>query len=173
MPIITRESTAVVTEHLGWTPLTLVDDIINSLGELMYGGVESLENMLMSFPPEVLGFKTPAGTIRDTDDSGAPEWTEDEANEIQKGITQLETLWENAIDSNFDKFEIFVMRNIMAIEPELVPWVRLEHHKDLDFGSLPAAPTSDSMEIDSAQPPPARTATNIPRNPPGEPATAR
>jgi kinetochore protein Mis12/MTW1 len=157
MPQPTPESTAVLAEHLGYTPLTLVDDVINVVNELMYGGVSTLEAGLMSMPPDLLGFKTSQGMIRDTDDDGRTQLTEDEENELQKGVHQLETLWENAVDQNFDKFEIFVMRNLLAIEPDLVPWVRLDHHKDLDL-DLPSADTLDAPNAADTDAPNAATA---------------
>jgi kinetochore protein Mis12/MTW1 len=152
------------------------------VNELMYGGVSTLESGLMSMPPELLGFKTPPGMVRDTDDGGRTQLTEGEANELQKGVHQLETLWENAVDQNFDKFEIFVMRNLLAIEPDLVPWVRLDHHKDLDLelpneeavnvpnvaaspkgadnadNAADAADAADTMDVDN----PATTTTDTP-----------
>ena len=103
--------------------------MINAVNELVYGGIESLENALGKIPPEMLGFHPKPGMIRDTDDDGRPQLEPAEAGEIEKGLHQLETLWETAVDRSFDKFEIFVMRNLLVVEEDLVPWVRLEHHK--------------------------------------------
>ena len=41
---------------------------------------------------------------------------------------QLETLLENTIDKNFDKLEIYTLRNVLTVPEDLVPWVRLEHY---------------------------------------------
>ena len=41
---------------------------------------------------------------------------------------QLETLLESTIDKNFDKLEIYTLRNVLTVPEDLVPWVRLEHY---------------------------------------------
>jgi kinetochore protein Mis12/MTW1 len=41
-----------------------------------------------------------------------------------------------SIDRNFDKFEIYVLRNIFTVRPpELRDWMRLSHYEGLDFSS--------------------------------------
>lgn len=76
-----------------------------------------------------LGFTPPPGTIQDTDDKGNVQFSEKEVEEITKGIHALETLLENGVDKYFDSFELYVLRNILVIKPELVGWVRLAHYK--------------------------------------------
>ena len=53
----------------------------------------------------------------------------DAENELRSGVHKLETLLESAIDKNFDRFEIYVLRNLLMVPEELVPWVRLAHHE--------------------------------------------
>jgi len=125
----TAPSNALLSEHFGYTPLTLVDDVINSVNELVFGAVMSVENALFKMEPESLGFKTAPGMIRDVDDNGKLMLTEEEMGELQNGLHQLETLWTDAVDEAFDKWEIYAMRNIMVVDPNLVPWVQLAHHK--------------------------------------------
>jgi kinetochore protein Mis12/MTW1 len=125
----TASSNALLSEHFGYTPLTLVDDVINSVNELVFGAVISVENALVKMKPESLGFKTAPGMIRDVDDNGKLMLTDEEMGELQNGLHQLETLWTNAVDKAFDKWEIYAMRNIMVVDPKLVPWVQLAHHK--------------------------------------------
>lgn len=49
--------------------------------------------------------------------------------EIEEGLHQLETLLESTIDKNFDKFEIYVLRNILAVPEELAGWIQLKHYE--------------------------------------------
>lgn len=47
-------------------------------------------------------------------------------------MLKLETLMENAVDKNFDKLEIWTLRNVLCLprgEVELARWVRLGHYK--------------------------------------------
>ncbi len=115
-----QTETALLTEHLRYTPLSLVDDIINTVNELSSRAVDAAEEGLLAADPAQLGFpKGKAG-----DDVG-----ERARIEIEEGVHQLETLLEANIDRNFDKFEIIVLRNVLAVHPpELVPWIRLPHY---------------------------------------------
>lgn len=61
-------------------------------------------------------------------------FSEKEAEEISRGVHALETLLENGVDKYFDSFELYVLRNILVVKPELVGWVRLAHHR---VGSAP------------------------------------
>ena len=55
--------------------------------------------------------------------------------EIEEGVLKLETLMENAVDKNFDKLEIWTLRNIFALgrgkgeDEGLGDWVRLGHYE--------------------------------------------
>lgn len=47
-------------------------------------------------------------------------------------MLKLETLMENAVDKNFDKLEIWTLRNVLCLprgEEELARWVRLGHYE--------------------------------------------
>ncbi|PWW80080.1 hypothetical protein C7212DRAFT_159634 [Tuber magnatum] len=122
-------STSLLTEHLRWTPLSLIDDIINTVNALLYQSVSAVETFLLSSPPGLLGFTPPPGTIPDTDGDGNVVYSEKEEEEINKGMHQLETLLENGVDKRFDAFELYVLRNILVVPQDLVGWVRLAHHK--------------------------------------------
>ncbi|KAI5856901.1 Mis12 domain-containing protein [Tricharina praecox] len=142
----TASSNALLSEHFGYTPLTLVDDVINSVNELVFGAVMSVENALFKMKPESLGFKTAPGMIRDVDDNGKLMLTEEEMGELQNGLHQLETLWTDAVDKAFDKWEIYAMRNIMVVDPDLVPWVQLAHHKGIDFTVQPSPENAEDKD---------------------------
>lgn len=88
-----------------------------------------MENGLLSTPPERLGFAhTATESIPDTDADGNVEYPEARL-EIENGLHQLETLLEATVDRVFDKFEIYVLRNILTVPEDLTPWVRLSHHE--------------------------------------------
>ena len=108
---------------------SLIDDIINSINNLIYQAISSLENGLLSTPPERLGFAhTSTESIPDTDADGNVEYPEARL-EIENGLHQLETLLEATVDKAFDKFEIYVLRNILTVPDDLAQWVRLSHYE--------------------------------------------
>ncbi|KAJ3262151.1 hypothetical protein HK104_006775 [Borealophlyctis nickersoniae] len=53
-----------------------------------------------------------------------------EEEEADRGLAATETLFENNLDKQFDQFELYVLRNILAV-PEDVP-IRLPHREGLD-----------------------------------------
>lgn len=58
--------------------------------------------------------------------------------EIENGLHQLETLLESTVDKAYDKFEIYVLRNILTVPEDLISWVRLRHYEVRDTGSCRA-----------------------------------
>ncbi|KAL2006835.1 hypothetical protein VTN00DRAFT_9503 [Thermoascus crustaceus] len=142
-------TTSLLTEHFSYTPLSLIDDIINSINNLIYQAISSLESGLLNTPPERLGFAhaNNSSTIPDTDADGNVEYPEARL-EIENGLHQLETLLEATVDKAFDKFEIYVLRNILTVPEDLLGWVRLGHYEGLQFGnSGPNAPTPESINL--------------------------
>jgi kinetochore protein Mis12/MTW1 len=103
--------------------------VINSVNDLLHSTVDGVEHQLGRLTPNDLGFFSKAGTIRDTDDEGNVLLSQEEEDEIKKGVHKLETLLEAAVDRSFDGFELFVLRNILVVQPELCGWLRLEHHQ--------------------------------------------
>ena len=109
----------------------MIDDIINSINELLYRAVEAVESGLLAAPPSSLGF-APAATAPNgcssvpESKSGNNEVLSPEARfEIENGVHQLETLLESAVDRNFDKLEIYLLRGVFTIPADIVGWVRL------------------------------------------------
>lgn len=79
-------------------------------------------------------------------------------DEISSGTHQLETLLCASIDRNFDKFELYVMRNILCVKPDDRDWLRLGHYEGLSFDNLPTKTPdkgnnnddgADSMDVDT------------------------
>ena len=75
-------------------------------------------------PPGQLGFKPALST----DNQDEPEYPEAK-QEIEEGLHKLETLLTGALDKNFDKFEIYVLRSVLSVPTDLVNWVRLSHYE--------------------------------------------
>lgn len=137
---------------------SLLDEIINSINILADKALTSVETGLLNAPPTSIGFGNLASSTNanskskrkrkqhpdEEDDNGAvsdlsPEQIEDQAHaEIAAGTHQLETLLCTSIDRNFDKFELYVMRNILCVKPEDRDWIRLGHYDGLNFDNLPA-----------------------------------
>lgn len=117
---------------------SLIDDIINSINNLIYQAISSLEHGLLNTPPERLGFAhaNNSSTIPDTDADGNVQYPEAKL-EIENGLNQLETLLEATVDKAFDKFEIYVLRNILTVPEDLVGWIRLGHYEvNPEIGNL-------------------------------------
>ena len=66
-------------------------------------------------------------TSAPADDEG-PEYPEAK-QEIEEGLHKLETLLESTVDKNFDRFEIYVLRNILSVPEDLTGWIRLGHYE--------------------------------------------
>ncbi|RWA03593.1 hypothetical protein EKO27_g11514 [Xylaria grammica] len=126
--------TELLTEHFGHPPVSLIDDIINSVNILAERALNSVEQGLLNAPPAALGFKAPKSQSRQEDAANSPPPAEQARSEVEAGTHQLETLLCASIDRNFDKFELYVLRNIFTVRPlELCNWIRLSHYDGLDF----------------------------------------
>lgn len=79
-----------------------------------------MEKRLFQEQPKAIGFD---------EKDGIDSAEETMRVEIETGTQQLETLLCSNIDRNFDKFELYVMRNILTIQPEDVDWVYLKHYE--------------------------------------------
>lgn len=108
----TMKSTSVLTEHLQYPAVSLVDDIINAVNELMYKCTAAMERYLL-----------------DKSVIDGVDYTE----EIKIGVAKLETLLENSVDKNFDKLELYVLRNVLSIPQDLLDAkvFRLAYQRDL------------------------------------------
>ncbi|MCJ1356617.1 MAG: hypothetical protein MMC33_006612 [Icmadophila ericetorum] len=153
---------ALLTEHFRYTPLVitlnraptapqttsvaLIDDIINTVNSIIYQAIPVLERGLLSQPPQALGFSTShtSGNVlalTDTDGDGNVEYPEEARIEIENGMHQLETLLEATVDKNFDKLEIYYLRNLFSVPEEVLGWVRLRHYENLPLPIPATAPT--------------------------------
>ncbi|KAI9842696.1 MAG: hypothetical protein M1837_006981 [Sclerophora amabilis] len=152
---------ALLTEHFRWTPLSLLDDIINSMNALLYHAVSAVENGLLNAPPASLGFRQDTapsttnkkGPSSETQDTNADQNIDPEQEEalylrakaeIDDGVHQLETLLEATVDKNFDKLELYALRNILTVPEDVAPWVRLGHYENLNFDQTTSHPSADT-----------------------------
>ncbi|EOD47248.1 putative mis12 domain protein [Neofusicoccum parvum UCRNP2] len=145
--------TSLLTEHFRYTPITLIDQIINMINELINRAVDAVEAGLLETPPSRLGFAAKAAaehTIPDTDGEGNPLFPE-ARKEIEEGVHQLETLLEATVDKNFDKLEIYLLRNVLTVPEDLVPWVRLAHYQDLQLPNTSNSSSSPQPTPESVQ----------------------
>ncbi|KAK5629681.1 hypothetical protein RRF57_005396 [Xylaria bambusicola] len=148
--------TELLTEHFGYPPVTsisaefplpttrtrlnlaqpqsLLDDIINSVNILAERALNSVEQGLLNAPPAALGFKAPKSQDVATAAESQPSPADRAQSEVEAGTHQLETLLCASIDRDFDKFELYVLRNIFTVRPpELCNWIRLSHYEGLNF----------------------------------------
>ncbi|TLS23204.1 uncharacterized protein PpBr36_05883 [Pyricularia pennisetigena] len=138
--------TQLLAEHFGYPPVSLLDDIINSINILAEQALNSVERGLLAAKPASLGFRAPPPQSKKTkhsattttsapEDPPPPSPEEAQRHEVENGTHQLETLLCASIDRNFDIFEIWVMRNILTVRPDDRDWIRLSHYEGLDFSA--------------------------------------
>ncbi|KAG7813814.1 hypothetical protein KL921_000088 [Ogataea angusta] len=139
----------LLTEHLGFQPISVIDDIINMINEIMYRCTEQLELALIQkkFDKEEEEKQQQERVLQSRNDDDDVIVNEEEmreqittgfsytVEEIQKGTATLESLMEHVINKNFDKFEVYAMRNILNIPEDLVAggFVRLKHHRGMEI----------------------------------------
>src|SRR5277367_3134255 len=125
----TDTTTELMTEHLQYAPLTLIDDVINSANAILYQSMDAFETYLRdTLIPSIPSSTTTSKKAFDLDASDDPE-KEGLFTELEFGMAQVETLLENAVDRNFDAFELYVLRNVFNVPEEVEGYLRLQHHQ--------------------------------------------
>lgn len=109
-----------------------MDDIINTVNELVFQAVNAVEEGLLNADHEALGFKSSANGLNG--DNEGPSTDSAARTEIESGIVQLESLLNATIDKNFDKLEIYTLRNLLTVsnlkeDEGLENWVMLDHYR--------------------------------------------
>ncbi|KAG4301829.1 hypothetical protein PCK1_001805 [Pneumocystis canis] len=100
----------LLTEHFTYPPLSLIDDVINTINTLLYEAVAAIEQYMKHLPKSTISGK-----------------------EIDQGVHQIETFLENIVDRNFDAFELYALRNIFMVPESVRGWMRLNHQMNVDF----------------------------------------
>ncbi|KKA28141.1 hypothetical protein TD95_000985 [Thielaviopsis punctulata] len=150
----------ILTEHFGYPPVSLLDDIINAVNIVAESALVSIEQGLLRSPPSALGFRPPRKPKKSrskalsADDAAAEAAAaaaavEEAAKfEIDNGTHQLETLLCSSIDRTFDIFELYIMNNILCLRPGDRVWMRLRHYDGLDFShTSDTAPSVASVSV--------------------------
>ncbi|KAF2119912.1 Mis12 protein-domain-containing protein, partial [Lophiotrema nucula] len=128
-----QQENLLLTEHFTWPPISLLDEIINTVNEVLYKCTDTLESGLSSADPAVLGFAqkyAAENRVVEKDEDGRQVYP-DAKLEIEEGILKLETLMEGAVDKNFDRLEIWTLRNVLCLPQDVGEWVRLGHYENL------------------------------------------
>ncbi|KAJ3106860.1 hypothetical protein HDU96_008072 [Phlyctochytrium bullatum] len=94
----------LIVEIFGFPPIEFVDEVIDIVNTLMYDAMEEFQSFV--------------------------EGELDDQIEVEKGMAALETLLENAIDKNFDKYEVYALQNIFSFPPNVD--IVLPQYKDVD-----------------------------------------
>lgn len=132
----------LLTEHLGFAPLSLIDEVINAVNTIMYTCTDALEVFLKKkrdIQIQELRNKSTVDSdvIMDNEDATNPEFRKKvlSLEAIENGTAEFETLLVSSVDRAFDKFELYTLRNILHIPHDLVSggWIRLKHHEGLDL----------------------------------------
>jgi len=147
MSVTDYRATALLTEHFGFPPLAIIDDVINAVNDIMYKCTQAMETYLNERQQKRLEEITKE---KNSDEDVVMEGAEGTQSaipddEIQLGTAKLETLLESQVDKNFDKFELYALRNIFTVPSDLVRegWVRLMHHEGIEFQQ-----DDDSQKLD-------------------------
>ncbi|KAI4923485.1 hypothetical protein J4E85_008523 [Alternaria conjuncta] len=148
-----QQENMLLTEHFTWPPISLIDDIINAINEVLYRCTDSFETGLSSADPSLLGFAdlyASQNRVPQKDEDGNDVYPEARL-EIEEGVLKLETLMENAVDKNFDKLEIWTLRNVFALgrgkgqDEGPAEWVRLGHYENLEPPSKDSTLTPEAL----------------------------
>jgi kinetochore protein Mis12/MTW1 len=147
-----QTTTALLTEHFRYTPLTLLDDIINTVNELVFRAVNAIEEGFGGTTAEQLGFTLDSEIAKALPNDAARRdaLAELKQNEIDNGIVKLESLLNATVDKDFDKFEIYTLRNILAVghdEEDLANWVRLDHYQGVDVADAENVPSPEEVQL--------------------------
>ena len=91
LPLSESATTALLTEHFRYTPLTLLDDVINTVNELVFRAINAIEEGFAGTTAEQLGFELDKDTARSfkTDAARQDALAELKTNEIDNGIVKL------------------------------------------------------------------------------------
>lgn len=100
-------TTSLLAEHFGYAPLTVVDEVINAINDIMYASTEQIEKILGG------------------------------SDDVLRGTAKLESFMEHIINRNFDKFELYAFRNVFTIPEELIEngCIILDHHQGLELSA--------------------------------------
>lgn len=108
-----------IQELFGFSPLRVVDDIINSVNAIASNSIAAVESFVTKTESKLDG----------------PQETNRYQGELESGMSKLRKLLQDSVDECFDKFEVYAMRNIFNIPADLIKegWIRLPDQEGIDF----------------------------------------
>lgn len=127
---------SVLTEHMGFPPITLIDEVINAVNEIMQKALVGLSDYLQRQRNNQLkALKGEGELLKEEEKEFENQNKLFSLHEIEAGLVLFDTLCHSNLDKNFDKFELYTLRNILTIPHDLVDggWIRLKHHEHLDM----------------------------------------
>lgn len=138
-------TTSILTEHFGYAPIAVVDDVINAVNQVLYTVTDAMEDFLKTRQARHL--QKIEQTARDAADYQARVAELPTSKEIEIGTAKMETLLETKVDEKFDLFELDALRNVFNVGSELVEggWFKLEHHT---FDAASVSKANEDAELD-------------------------
>ncbi|ODV61236.1 MIND complex subunit MTW1 [Ascoidea rubescens DSM 1968] len=138
MSALDQRTIELLTEHFGFPPISVIDDIFNAVNELMAKCVDAISNYLIqsSLKFNLTEFDNNLKNNSNSTNSSKnfkSQLKSQIQDEIDIGTAKLETLLESSIDKSFDIFELYTLRNIFNIDSNLIDnnYLILNHHKSL------------------------------------------
>lgn len=117
--------------------------MINAVNSLADRTLDRVEQGLAGATPKTLGFeralkeRQQLGRQSSSSPCLFPSSVVEAAKfEVADGVHKLETLLCNAIDKNFDIFELYVMKYLICVNPSTRLWIRLSHYDHLFLDSI-------------------------------------
>lgn len=131
---------AIIAEQIGIPPITLLDEIVNAINQIMKKATLGLEAYLKRQRLAYLNQFQNEG-----DQQGNNKKQLEEAQRvfnleaIEQGAVLFDTLCHSQLDQNLDKFEMYLMRNVFKIPDRLVDegWMLLKHQEYMRSAKLP------------------------------------
>ena len=87
------------TEYFGFYPIQFVDRVINAANEIIYQSADRFLNILHSSHDELSLISS---------------------FQLEEGLLKMLTLWECAVDKNFDLFEMYLLKNIFKFPASVI-----------------------------------------------------
>ncbi|KAJ2852224.1 hypothetical protein IWW36_000365 [Coemansia brasiliensis] len=116
-----EDTQSLIVEHFGFLPISFIDEIINAANDTIYRATDALCKFVEK-------------------EQGSGEAT-------NQAINKAETLLEHAVDKNFDKFELYALRNLFNVPQGLEDYIVLPHRSP-DATGGPAVYAEDEAELD-------------------------
>ncbi|KAJ2048946.1 hypothetical protein GGI08_005861 [Coemansia sp. S2] len=116
-----EDAQSLIVEHFGFLPISFIDEIINAANDTIYRATDALSKFVET-------------------EQGSSEAT-------SQAVNKAETLLEHAVDKNFDKFELYALRNLFNVPRGLEDYIVMPHRR-ADICSSPQVFAEDEAELD-------------------------